>query len=186
MLQRSEKAASTRGALLEAPCLAGAPWLPLGQGFKGFTQSSGRGKLQFILFPAFSPCLGCQSWCLRDRFQGSGLQLDFLHPSDLTTKSPEGWWQGEAWGCLSCPVRTSPTGAETQLSYYTEGSFVFFWHQNWYRESKGGSALKIHLCIKGKSRSHWNCLQQVERIIQRTNIALTDIQMAFIGKPQSL
>lgn len=186
MLQRWEKPASTRGALLGAPCLAGAPWLPSGRGFKGFTQSSGRGKLQFIPCPAFSPCPACQSWCTGDRFQGWGLRLDFLRSSDLTTNSPEGWWQREGWGCISFPVRTRPAGAETQLSYYTEGSFVFVWRQSRYKESKGGSALKIYLYIKGKSRSHWNCLQQVERIIQRTNIALTDIQMGLVGKPQRL
>lgn len=58
MLQHLEKPASTRGTLLEAPCLAGAPWLPLGQGFKGFIQSCGRGKLQFTLCPVFFPLPG--------------------------------------------------------------------------------------------------------------------------------
>lgn len=180
MLQHLEKPASTRGTLLEAPCLAGAPWLPLGQGFKGFIQSCGRGKLQFTLCPAFSPCLGCQSWCLGDRFQGSGPHPDFLHSSGLTLLKLV-----EEKG-LGLPSLSGLVPQEHAVQDYTEGSFVSTWHQNWYRESKGGSALKIHLYIKGKSRSHWNCLQQVERIIQRTNIVLTDIQMAFAGKSQSL
>lgn len=51
MLQHLEKPASTRGTLLEAPCLAGASWLPLGQGFKGFIQ---KGKGQAAIHPL--PC----------------------------------------------------------------------------------------------------------------------------------
>lgn len=182
MLQHLEKPASTRGTLLAAPCLAGAPWLPLGQGFKAFVQSCGRGKLQFTLCPVFPSCLGCQSWCLGDRFQGSGLHLDFLHSSGLTLLKAGGRERAEA----AFPSLSGLVPKEHTVQDYTEGSFVSTWHLNWYRETKGGSALKIHLYIKGKSRSHWNCLQQVERIIRRTNIVLTDIQMAFAGKSQRL
>lgn len=68
-MQREEQAASTRVALLEPPCLAGARWLPLGQGFKGLVQSSGRGKLQFILSSAFLLALGARADALETGFK---------------------------------------------------------------------------------------------------------------------
>lgn len=74
----------------------------------------------------FSPCLGCQSWCLGDRFQGSSLHLDFLHSSGLNLLKAGGRERvGAAFSSLPGLVPQEHTAQD-----YTEGSFVSTWHQN--------------------------------------------------------
>lgn len=172
-----------KGGIVRTPLPRRGTLAPLGARVQRPCTKQWKGQAAIHPQPCFSPCSGCQSWRLGDRFQGPGLVLDFLGSSDWTTNSPQGWWQGEGCGCVSHPVRTRPAGAETRLCCYTHQSFVFTWHQNWYGESKGGTALNIYLCIKGKSRSHRKSLKQAVRITKRTSTALTESICSLTSMP---
>lgn len=116
-----EKAASTRGGIVRTPCLAWACCLPLGQGSKPYTKLW-KGQATIHCLPWFSPCPGCQSWCLGDRSQGARFWLTgFLDKIS-----------GEILSRLvRAMLQLTPAGAETWLCCLCAWEFCFIWHQDW-------------------------------------------------------